>query len=193
MGLGNPGPRYRLTRHNAGFWFLDRWAGLLGLSFRKPWFQPFEFCETRRGSDRLVLVKPLTFVNRSGLILERVLGKFDAAPGDLLVVFDQMDLPPGRLRMKPHGSSAGHNGLKSIEAALGNQDYHRLALGVGRPTRSDEVVDHVLGGLSAEEAAATQTLLDWAVPLAHSLWSDRWEVLIHAFNQRDRHPPSDPR
>jgi len=80
-----------------------------------------------------------------------------------------------------------------MEAALGSQGYHRLALGVGRPARADEVVDHVLGGLSVEEERAVQTLLDWAVPLANSLWSDQWETLIHAFNQRDRHPPSDPR
>jgi PTH1 family peptidyl-tRNA hydrolase len=94
--------------------------------------------------------------------------------------------------MKPQGSSAGHNGLKSIEAVLGSQGYLRLALGVGRPDRADEVVDHVLGGLSAEEEEAVATLLNWAVPLANSSWTDRWETLIHAFNQRDRHPSSNP-
>ena len=189
MGLGNPGPDFQNTRHNAGFWFVDRWAGIHGLSFRKAWFRPYLFCRLSTGGDLLVFVKPLTFVNRSGKIFKNLLSNFEAEPKDLLVIFDQMDLAPGRIRMKPHGSSAGHNGLKSVDAVLGGGEYHRLAIGVGRPALADGVVGHVLGALSPEDRAAVDTAVDRAVVRANSFWREGWESLIHALNQRDKTVP----
>jgi len=185
VGLGNPGPDYQNTRHNAGFWFVDRWAGNLGLSFRKPWFRPFFLAEKVFGAHKLILVKPTTFMNLSGEVLPSLLARTGASSDDLLVVFDQMDLPPGRLRLKPHGSHAGHNGLKSIDAVLGGGDYHRLAVGIGRPGPGLGVVDHVLGIPSDDDLAAIHGALDRGVPLVDTLWSRGWEPLIHAVNQRD--------
>lgn len=184
MGLGNPGPDYQDTRHNAGFWFLERWAGFQALSFRKAWFRPFAFCTWEGGGHRLVLVKPLTFMNRSGAIVPELFRRFGAGADELLVVFDQMDLEPGRTRLKPHGSHAGHNGLRSIDEALGGKPYHRLAVGVGRPAPGVSVVDHVLGVPSTEERAAVDGALERVVPQAIDLWSSGWEPLIHAVNQR---------
>lgn len=146
------------------------------------------FAEVTLGSDRLVLVKPLTFVNRSGDVIPRLLKKFQATPADLLVVFDQMDLAPGRMRLKPHGSAAGHNGLKSIDQALGNGFYHRLAIGVGRPSSSAEVVDHVLGAPSSEDLAVIQETLDRVVPAVNGVWFRGWESMINAVNQRHSDP-----
>ena len=184
VGLGNPGPDYQATRHNAGFWFLDSWAGILGLSFRKAWFRPFLFAETSLEGNRLILVKPLTFMNRSGDALPAVLSRFGATADDLLVVFDQMDLPPGRVRLKPHGSHAGHNGLRSIDASVGVR-YHRLAVGIGRPAAGTSVVDHVLGTPSPADRAAVDEALGRIVPLADQLWPQGWEPLIHGVNQRN--------
>lgn len=188
VGLGNPGPDYQATRHNAGFWFLDRWAGILGLPFRKAWFRPFSFVEARSDGNRLVLVKPLTFMNRSGDALPGVLARFDATADDLVVVFDQMDLPPGRVRMKPHGSHAGHNGLRSIDAMVGGP-YHRIAIGIGRPAAGTTVVDHVLGLPSASDRAAVDAVVDRVVPLVDQLWPQGWEPLIHGVNQRNPDSP----
>ncbi len=185
VGLGNPGPDYQETRHNAGFWFLDRWAGIQELSFRKAWFRPYLFCHRLIGRDTLVLVKPLTNVNRSGTIFGTLLTAFKAVPDDLLVVFDQMDLAPGRVRMKPHGSTAGHNGLRSIDAALGGDRYHRLAIGVGRPVLAGGVIDHVLGTLPAGQRLAVDAAVEKAALRADAQWREGWEALIHAVNQRD--------
>jgi len=184
VGLGNPGPDYEATRHNAGFWFLDRWAGILGLSFRKAWFRPFSFAEASLDAHRLILVKPLTFMNHSGLALPSVLARFGATVDDLLVVFDQMDLPPGRVRMKPHGSHAGHNGLRSIDGVVGDH-YHRIAIGVGRPAPGTTVIDHVLGLPSDVDRAAVDAALGRGVPLVNRLWPQGWEALIHGVNQRN--------
>ena len=188
MGLGNPGPDYQNTRHNAGFWFLDQWAGILGSPFQAPWFRPYLFSSITVGQDRLVLIKPRTFMNRSGIILPKVLKKFGAKPEDVLVVFDQMDLPPGRVRLKPHGSSAGHNGLKSIDEVLG-AGYHRLAVGIGRPSSGVSVVDHVLGVPLPEDRQAIDTALERIVLQLHQFWNRGWEPLIHVVNQR-HHPSS---
>lgn len=188
VGLGNPGPDYEDTRHNAGFWFVERWAGVLGVSFRKPWFRPFSFASVRVDGHLLVLIKPLTFVNRTGDVLEAVFARFGASADDLLVVFDQMDLPPGRVRLKPHGSHAGHNGLRSVDRRLGHDRYHRLAVGVGRPQAADGVIDHVLGAPSADERAAIERVLDRVVPAVNEAWPRGWGALIHAVNQRDNNP-----
>lgn len=184
MGLGNPGLDYHNTRHNAGFWLVDHWAGLRGLSFRKPWFRPFLWTEERVGDDRLVLVKPLTFMNRSGDVLESILHRFGAEVLDLLIVFDQMDLPPGRVRLKPHGSHAGHNGLKSIDQVLGSSGYHRLAIGIGRPRTGASIVEHVLGVPTSDEKVVLDAAIEQTTRVLNSSWNQGWETVIHVVNQR---------
>ena len=129
------------------------------------------------------MVQPLTYMNSSGLILPRVMSRFGVTAEDILVVFDQMDIEPGRLRMKPHGSSAGHNGLKSVEQVLGTDRYHRLAVGIGRSTEGRSVVDHVLGVPSQDDLLAIRQALGRGVPVVAGLWAQGWEGLIHAVNQ----------
>lgn len=150
---------YEPTRHNVGFWLLDELSRSHGIVLRKPWFRNWECGGAVLASGhRLTLVKPLTFMNRSGDIL---MDSPDFRPGPdrlLLVCCDQMDLLPGVLRLKRAGGSAGHNGLKSINAAIG-AEFTPLYIGIGRPGEGVAVVDHVLGVPSEEE----RSLIDQAI------------------------------
>ena len=145
FGLGNPGAKYEGTRHNAGFETIEKVAAQKGMKLRKRCFR----CYRRAVLDDLVLVQPLTFMNNSGLAVP------DNIPSDgrLIVIADQMDLPPGRIRIRRGGSSAGHNGLKSMIAAYG-PDFIRIYIGIGRPGEGESVVDHVLSRYSEEDRRA---------------------------------------
>ena len=144
FGLGNPGAKYEGTRHNAGFETIEKVAAQKGLRLRKRCFR----CYRRAVLDDLVLVEPLTYMNNSGLAVP------DNIPSDgrMIVISDQMDLPPGRIRIKRGGSSAGHNGLKSMIAAYG-PDFIRVYIGIGRPEEGQTVVDHVLSRYSDADRA----------------------------------------
>lgn len=151
LGLGNPGAEYDATRHNVGWWIVDRLSADWGLGpFRRE--GNALVAGGRMGEETVLLVKPLTYMNRSGAVLAplRSAEGFDAAR-DLLVVVDDVALDVGRMRLRPRGSAGGHNGLKSIEAALGSQDYARLRVGVGGPDRGRDLADYVLSAPSAEE------------------------------------------
>ena len=151
VGLGNPGARYAQTRHNVGFWVVD------ALGKDAPW-HAFEFCTWCRFSDDLVLVKPLTYMNKSGLGVAEVVRCFQVARVDVLVVVDDVHIDLGRLRFRRAGSHGGHNGLRSVECALGAADFPRLRIGVGQPpvcrpgrARLDGMIDYVLGEFTFED------------------------------------------
>lgn len=157
LGLGNPGPGYAETRHNVGWWLLDhlakRWAA-----------SPFEpagaarSARARVGDEQVLLVKPLTYMNRSGLVARALRDRLDVGR-DLLVVVDDAALPPGRARLRARGSAGGHQGLLSIEGALETQAYARLRIGVGAPPPGTDLADWVLSPFeSAEEEAAVRAL-----------------------------------
>jgi peptidyl-tRNA hydrolase, PTH1 family len=165
-GLGNPGREYADTRHNAGFWFVDRLAAKLAASFAH---------EAKFGGDvakagALRLVKPMTFMNLSGRAVAGLARFFAIAPAEILVVHDELDLLPGKAKMKFGGGHAGHNGLRDIQAQLGSPDFWRLRLGIGHPRDSEltqqEVVDYVLKPPRNEEAAA----IDEAIHRALQAW-----------------------
>jgi PTH1 family peptidyl-tRNA hydrolase len=141
VGLGNPGARYAQTRHNVGFWVVD------ALGKDMSW-HAFEFCTWCRFSDDLVLVKPLTYMNKSGWGVAEVVRCFRVVRADVLVVVDDVHLNLGRLRFRRTGSHGGHNGLRSVESALGSADFPRLRLGVGQPAELDGMIDYVLGAFS---------------------------------------------
>ena len=144
VGLGNPGVRYARTRHNVGFWVVD------ALGKNMPW-HAFEFCTWCRFSDDLVLVKPLTYMNKSGLGVAEVVRCFQVGAADVLVVVDDVHLSLGRLRFRRTGSHGGHNGLRSVERALGSADFPRLRVGIGQPAALDGMIDYVLGEFSFED------------------------------------------
>lgn len=148
-GLGNPGSKYAHNRHNIGFLAADRLAD----SFRAgPWSKKFqgEVCEARLKDDRLFLLKPHTFMNLSGESVAAAARFYKIAPENVIVFYDELDLPIGKLRVKQGGGHGGHNGLKSIDAHLGN-DYWRVRIGIGRPEHKDAVTHYVLGDFSKTE------------------------------------------
>jgi PTH1 family peptidyl-tRNA hydrolase len=159
VGLGNPGDRYTQTRHNAGFWFVDELARRYGGVFRAD--KKFHGDVARivvDGRDCLLL-KPATFMNRSGLSAASLVNFYRFEPSAVLVAHDEIDLPPGSLRIKQGGGHGGHNGLRDIAPALGSPDFWRLRIGVGHPGHRDQVVNYVLSRAGADE----QQALDGAI------------------------------
>lgn len=153
VGLGNPGPAYAATRHNVGFDVVECWVA------RRGWhFQPEPELESRCAQGRLgerptIALLPQTFMNRSGRAVAHAIERFAIEdPGDLLVVLDDLDLPFGRLRLRPSGGAGGHRGLADIQGVLGREDFPRLRIGIGRPASSGDVVDFVLSPFSPDEA-----------------------------------------
>ncbi|BCR81940.1 aminoacyl-tRNA hydrolase [Arachnia rubra] len=161
-GLGNPGPAYTPTRHNVGFWALDDLAGRLGARFSIARGQRAEVTTGMLpGDHRLVLVKPTTFMNDSGVAVAAVARFHRIPPADVIVVHDELDLDPTRLRLKFGGGDNGHNGLKSIRAHLGTGDFHRVRVGIGRPPGRQPAADYVLSRMRPADLDAMR--LDAAV------------------------------
>ena len=143
-GLGNPGPEYEHTRHNAGFWWVDEAARLLKVSLQMERGHFGLVARTSVGGQSVWLVEPQTFMNLSGKSVGSLARFFKIAPEEVLVVHDELDLPPGEVKLKKGGGHAGHNGLRDIHAQLGTADYWRLRIGVGHPGDKAEVVSWVL-------------------------------------------------
>lgn len=143
VGLGNPGPKYDKTRHNYGFMVIDE---LLRRYRVQPTAGSFSalIAQVASSGDKVLLVKPMTFMNASGSAVGPLARYYKVEPENILVVVDDLDLPLGHMRMRPKGSSGGHNGLKSIIAALGTEDFPRLRLGIGSPGDRNEVINYVL-------------------------------------------------
>ena len=159
VGLGNPGGRYAGTRHNVGFAVLDLLAQSPHAGGFRSQFQA-DVAELRLDAEKILLVKPDTFMNLSGRCVRQVMDFYQLPVADLLVVCDDVNLPLGRLRVRARGSHGGHNGLRDIQNHLGTTEYARLRIGVGGP--KEDLVDHVLGRFSPSE----QAVMADAVPLA---------------------------
>lgn len=153
-GLGNPGARYARSRHNVGFIIVDRLARAHDLQFSRKRFNA-EIAEGQVGGRRVILAKPQTFMNASGDAVGKLYAFYKIAPSDLLVVYDDLDLPLGKLRLRADGSSGGHHGMESIIARIGTSDFPRLRVGIGRPN-PDADIDHVLGSFEPEERAVME-------------------------------------
>ncbi len=161
VGLGNPGADYSETRHNAGFWFCERLARELGASFARE--SRYHGWVAQARDANLWLLMPSTFMNDSGRAVQALAHFYRVAPEEMLVVHDELDLPPGQLRLKFGGGLGGHNGLKSITAHLGTQDYWRLRIGIGHPGDRNEVINYVLKPPRKEEALEIDTAIDRAL------------------------------
>jgi peptidyl-tRNA hydrolase, PTH1 family len=143
VGLGNPGPEHLTTRHNAGFWFVDLLARRHGGEFRDYRKYSGETAKITLGGREIVLLKPTTYMNRSGLSVRQLSDFYKVAPEDILVVHDELDLPVGAVRLKQGGGHGGHNGLRDTIAHIG-ENFWRLRLGIGHPGNKAEVIDYVL-------------------------------------------------
>jgi PTH1 family peptidyl-tRNA hydrolase len=190
VGLGNPGPEYEATRHNAGFWWLDAVAGKL----RAP-LQPDRAYHglvariNRPGAEPLWLLEPMTFMNLSGKSVAALARFFKIAPGEILVAHDELDLQPGQARLKLGGSAAGHNGLKDIHAQLGTQDFWRLRLGIGHPGVKAEVPNYVLKKPSPEHRTEIEKALERALDsLELMLAGDMAQAMMKAHADKPPRP-----
>ena len=181
VGLGNPGPRYRDTRHNVGFKCIDlmsrEWD--IRLSERRA---KAVLGRGRHLDQDIVLAKPRTFMNRSGEGIGYLVARFGVRPADLLVIYDEMALPVGKLRLRPAGSDAGHNGVRSIIAALGTVDFPRIRIGIGRPGQDVNQVAHVIGGFSGDETALMAEVIQQVVSATDCLLTDGIDRAMSQFN-----------
>ncbi len=183
VGLGNPGETYRETRHNIGFMVLDEIARRMGAAFR----------EEKRWSGLVAkftggyLLKPLTFMNESGRAVQAVGHFYKASPAQTLVVYDDVDLPLGRLRFRTSGSAAGHNGIRSLIASLGSDEFPRLKVGIasaaGRPA-GERMVGHVLGKFRTEEQTELQIVIQRAADAVLSAVDRGLETAMNVFNRQ---------
>jgi len=153
VGLGNPGPEYARTRHNAGFWLVDELARRHGGHFRSEGKHQAELARVRIGGEEVWLAKPMSYMNRSGGPVSSILGFYKIAPTQMLVAHDEIDLPSGTVRLKESGGHGGHNGLRDIIAAQSDA-FWRLRIGVSHPGTKGEVVDFVLTRAGADEQRA---------------------------------------
>ena len=181
VGLGNPGPKYAGTRHNAGFWCIDRLAKEHSFTLERR-HKTSIIGEGDIEGHRVVIVKPRTFVNRSGESVKYLLARYRISPESLLIVYDDINLPPGKLRMRIRGSAGGHNGIRSIIEALGSQDFPRLRLGVGRQEDGDDQIGHVIGKMHRDEQKEVDDAIDRAVQSVTSLLTDGIDTTMNRFN-----------
>ncbi len=181
VGLGNPGAKYRGTRHNIGFAVLDELARRANTAFDAARVEAM----TARWRDRdTLLAKPMTFMNASGEAVGALLRYFKVEQHDVLVVVDEVQLPLGKLRARPRGSAGGHNGLKSIIAHLG-EEFARLRIGVGRGDSRRDLADHVLAKFDSDEAADVERMTAKAADAAEMFIASGIEAVMNGFNGGD--------
>lgn len=200
VGLGNPGAEYERTRHNIGFMAVDRLATSWSISLGKEKRFYGIFGEGRlsprlASSGKIRLLKPTTYMNVSGQSVRACADWFKGNPENILVIYDDMDLPLGKLRLRPSGSAGGHNGMKSIISHLGTQNFPRLRLGIGRGGKNDingaiaskanqNVTSHVLGGFSTTETKILPEIFDLAESTVTSILADGLEKAMSLYNSR---------
>jgi PTH1 family peptidyl-tRNA hydrolase len=195
VGLGNPGPEYDATRHNAGFWFIDEVARELRVNLAPERSYFGLVARVNRPEGPIWLLEPMTFMNLSGRSVVALARFFKIAPGEILVAHDELDLLPGHAKMKFGGSHAGHNGLKDIQAQLGSADFWRLRLGIGHPGDRAEVVNYVLRKPRAEQREAMAKSIEQsisALPLMLEGDMERALMKVHAKPPRPKPPKPTP-
>jgi len=159
VGLGNPGSEYAGHRHNVGFRCLDRLARTHGLAFTR-WEFRARLAQGEIRGVRVLLARPLTYMNLSGQAVGPLVRRYGIPLSDLLVIYDDMDLPLGTIRLRPGGGAGGHKGMRSIIEALGSQDFPRLRVGIGRPPAGEDPVDYVLSDFTPEEGAIMEEVYE---------------------------------
>jgi PTH1 family peptidyl-tRNA hydrolase len=184
VGLGNPGPEYASTRHNAGCWLVDRVARLHGSPLRRESKFNADCGRIRIAGRELWLLEPLTFMNRSGQAVVAFASYYRIAPPAILVVHDDLDLPPGGVRLKRAGGHGGHNGLRDLIRQLGADNFLRLRLGIGHPGSSAEVLNYVLGRARTEDQVLIDQAIDDAVRELPLVVSGQIEKAMHALHSR---------
>ncbi len=155
IGLGNPGMKYENTKHNIGFIAVDYIARQYGLTFNKTKFNAV-YAEGNVGAEKVVLIKPQSFMNLSGEVVQPWIDYYNLTEDEMVVIYDDMDLPVGKIRLRVKGGSGGHNGMKSIIQHLGTKAFNRIRVGVGRPFEKQSVISHVLSPFAKEDVEEMQ-------------------------------------
>ncbi len=182
-GLGNPGSAYENTRHNIGFRTAERAAERLNIKIGKKKFRSL-CAETVYSDEKLLIIKPQTFMNASGEALREAKEFYRIALDQLIVVYDELDLPLGNIRISRGGGSAGHNGIKSIIASLGSGEFCRVRIGIGKPPGRKETRNHVLSGFSSNEKETVAEMVEAAVEATFEIISRGVDSAMNRFNSR---------
>jgi len=182
--LGNPGDNYSKTRHNAGFLTIDSLSEKYSVRMKKPFFGRYLAGRLALGGNEAVLIKPLTFMNRSGIVFPRLMRKYGVGVESVVVICDNMDLPYGMCRVKKGGSHGGHNGLRSIVESIGDSGFIRIFVGIGRPSRRDEIVEYVLSSPPEDDFPVFMSGVEKAGSAAGMLLTNPLEEVMHEYNRR---------
>ena len=182
-GLGNPGTEYAATKHNVGFMLADALAERIDAS---PWRtkQDARVAEARLGAEKILLVKPLTYMNESGRAVGPLLSWFKLGPEDLVVVHDDMDIPVGTVRIRKKGGAGGHNGMKSVIYHVGDENFVRVRIGIGRPGEHQDVIRHVLTPFSAEDVPKVREAIEYLLPAVECIVRDGVDLAMNRYNPR---------
>ena len=179
-GLGNPGKEYEKTRHNVGFWSLDYLAEFFGVKWKRKWQS--EFAEVEHQGNQLILLKPQTYMNASGEALKKCCKKNKVSPERVLVIYDDLALATGRLRIRLGGGSGGHNGIKSILSCLGGADFYRFRVGIDHPGKGADVAEYVLSDFTLSEKGLISPAANAIADAALMLCSEGSEAAMDTYN-----------
>ena len=192
-GLGNPGAEYAATRHNVGFMLADALAARWNASGWRT-KQDALVSEARLGAEKILLVKPLTYMNESGRAVGPLLSWYKLAPEDLIVAHDDMDLPVGTIRLRKKGSAGGHNGMKSILYHVQDENFPRVRIGVGHPVHGrDQVIRHVLSPFSAEDAQKIREAIEYLLPAVECIIAEGIDLAMNKYNPKKAKKPKEPK
>ena len=186
-GLGNPGDKYHLTPHNLGFMAVDRLAEQCGVEIDRPEALALT-ATTRVGKTEVVLAKPQTYMNLSGLAVARLLHNYELPVEDLIILVDEASLPFGRLRIRARGSAGGHNGLKSIIGSLQNDNFIRVRMGVQPDHRVDDLTAHLLGRFRKVDLETVADMIDRAAEAVRVMVQESLQQAMNRYNQRQPSP-----
>ena len=182
IALGNPGPRYVETRHNAGFWFLDALLSGAGVTLRERSKLGAETTRVSLHGRDCILARPTSFMNRSGRSVRAVMDYFGIPAAKLLVAYDELDLPPGVMRLKQGGGHGGHNGLRDVFRHLSDHDFLRLRIGIGHPGHKDAVTKYVLGRSPKQVRAVVEQAIQRAVEVMSLVLDGRLQEAMNALH-----------
>lgn len=182
VGLGNPGKEYENTRHNIGFMVLDKYANKNGLSFQKEKFNGL-YLDFQVNGEKVILLKPLSYMNLSGEVVRKFVDFFKIEIEDILIINDDLDLQIGTFKLKPMGSSGGHNGLKNIELHLSTKNYKRLKIGISNNKMLD-TKDYVLGKFTSLEQEQLNTVLDTSLSIVDDFIKINFDLLMNRYNKK---------
>ena len=190
-GLGNPGPEYEMTKHNCGYRAADIVADKLGISFTKRKFNSLYCdCKIRKGGDevRVILMKPETYMNNSGDAIEAAAAFYKVPAENIIVIYDDCDVEPGRIRVRGFGSAGTHNGMESVVSCLGTEKFPRIRVGIGRRMPNEDMVKFVLSGFSPDKEKLVKEALGFAANASLAIIKKGIEKAMTEFNSKQAKP-----